>query len=105
MNEITNFLDDYLRKTGKESIGTVEANALLDKAGVLKDNPQRPGLPLRNKLRNGELPHAYQKAGKGSEWIIPHSTAERPAGKAGEVKKGNSFLQHVMENILKKDDE
>ena len=105
MNEITNFLDDYLRKTGKESIGTVEANALLDKAGVLKDNPQRPGLPLRNKLRNGELPHAYQKAGKGSEWIIPLSTAERPAGKAGEKKKGNSILQRAMRNILKKDDE
>ena len=105
MNEITNFLDDYLRKTGKESIGAVEANTLLDKAGILKDNPQRPGLPLRNKLRNGELPHAYQKAGKGSEWIIPLSTAKRPAGKAGEKKKGNSILQRAMENILKKNDE
>ena len=105
MNEIRNVLDDYLRKTGKESIGAVEANALLDKAGILKDNPQRPGLPLRNKLRNGELPHAYQKAGKGSEWVIPLSTAERPAGKASEKKKGNSILQRAMENILKKDDE
>ena len=83
MNEIINFLDEYLRKTGKESIGAVEANALLDKAGLLKDNPQRPGLPLRNKLRKGELPYAYQVAGKGSEWVIPLSTAERPA----EVKK------------------
>ena len=64
-----------------------EANALLDKAGLLKDNPQRPGLPLRNKLRKGELPYAYQVAGKGSEWVIPLSTAERPA----EVKKGSAF--------------
>lgn len=83
MTEIINFLDEYLRKTGRESIGAVEANALLDKAGLLKDNSQKPGLPLRNKLRKGELPYAYQVAGKGSEWVIPFSTAERPA----EVKK------------------
>ena len=87
VTEIINFLDEYLRKTGRESIGAVEANALLDKAGLLKDNPQRPGLPLRNKLRKGELPYAYQVAGKGSEWVIPLSTAERPA----EVKKGCAF--------------
>lgn len=84
---ISQFLDEYLQKTGRESIGAVEANALLDKAGILKDNPQRPGLPLRNKLRKGELPYAYQVAGKGSEWVIPLSTAERPA----EVKKDNVF--------------
>lgn len=87
MDKIVNFLDEYLRKTGRESIGAVEANALLDKAGLLKDNPQRPGLPLRNKLRKGELPYTYQVAGKGSEWVIPLSTAERPA----EVKKGSAF--------------
>ena len=84
---ISQFLDEYLQKTGRESIGAVEANALLGKAGILKDNPQRPGLPLRNKLRKGELPYAYQVAGKGSEWVIPLSTAERPA----EVKKDNVF--------------
>ena len=84
---ISQFLDEYLQKAGRESIGAVEANALLDKAGILRDNPQRPGLPLRNKLRKGELPYAYQVAGKGSEWVIPLSTAERPA----EVKKDNVF--------------
>lgn len=41
------FLDEYLQKNGRESIGAVEANALLDRGGILKDNPQRPGLPLR----------------------------------------------------------
>ena len=91
MDKIVNFLDEYLRKTGRESIGAVEANALLDKAGLLKDNPQRPGLPLRNKLRKGELPYAYQVAGKGSEWVIPLSTAERPA----EVKKGSAFRREA----------
>ena len=97
---ISQFLDEYLQKTGRESIGAVEANALLDKAGILKDNPQRPGLPLRNKLRNGELPYAYQVAGKGSEWVIPLSTAERPA----EVKKDSAFRRRV-EGVFGEDGE
>ena len=40
MNKIITFLDAYLQKTGKESISAVEANVLLDKAGILKDDPQ-----------------------------------------------------------------
>ena len=48
-------------------------------------------MPLRNKLRKGELPYACQVAGKGPEWVIPLSTAERPA----EVKKDNAFLRVV----------
>ena len=99
MNDIVNFLDGYLRKTGRESIGAVEANALLDKAGLLKDNLQKPGLPLRNKLRKGELPYAYQVAGKGSEWVIPLSTTERTA----EMKKDGAF-QRVVDNMFGEDE-
>ena len=95
MNAISNFLDEYLQKTGRESIGAVEANALLDKAGILKDNPQKPGLPLRNKLRNGELPYAYQVVGKGSEWVIPLSTAQREGGKS-------KFLQKVASELFER---
>jgi hypothetical protein len=73
MNEITRFLDEYLRRTCRLTIDPVEANALLSKAGILHDSKDRPGKPLRDKLRNGELPHAYQVAGKGSNWIIPLS--------------------------------
>ena len=72
MNEIIDFLDDYLLRTGKESIGAVEA-----KAGILKDSTDRPGMPLRRKLRKGEIPHAYQVGGKGSEWVIPISPEKR----------------------------
>ena len=99
MNTISNFLDEYLRKTGRESIGAVEANALLDKAGILKDNPQRPGLPLRNKLRKGELPYAYQVAGKGSEWIIPLSTAKREDAAQREGSK-SKFMQKVASGLF-----
>ena len=77
MNEIIDFLVDYLLRTGKESIGAVEANELLSKAGILKDSTDRPGMPLRRKLRKGEIPHAYQVGGKGSEWVIPISPEKR----------------------------
>ena len=99
MNTISQFLDEYLQKTGRESIGAVEANALLDKAGILKDNPQRPGLPLRNKLRKGELPYAYQAAGKGSEWVIPLSTAKRE--ETTQQGRGKSeFMQRVASELF-----
>ncbi len=99
MNTISNFLDEYLRKTGRESIGAVEANALLDKAGILKDNPQRPGLPLRNKLRKGELPYAYQVAGKGSEWVIPLSTVKREEMNQQGGSK-SKFMQRVASGLF-----
>lgn len=70
---ITTHLDTYLTRTGKTSIDPVEANAVLAKAGLLPDSKDRPGKPLRNILREGHLPHAFQSAGKGSSWTIPHS--------------------------------
>lgn len=70
---IINYLDEYLQTTGRESLNPVEANDILEKAGLLKDNKSRPGLPLRKMLRKGELPHAYQVSGKNSRWIIPLS--------------------------------
>ena len=96
MDKIVNFLDEYLRKTGRESIGAVEANALLDKAGLLKDNPQRPGLPLRNKLRKGELPYAYQVGGR---WIIPFSTAAKPV--ESEDVEVSPIYHWLMEMVRK----
>ena len=74
MNKITTFLDEYLEKSNRKSIGAVEANELLAKSGILKDNESRAGKPLRDLLRKGTLPHAFQMNGKGSSWIIPHST-------------------------------
>lgn len=71
---IINYLDTYLTKTGRPSIDPVEANAVLAKAGLLSDSKDRPGKPLRNLLRDGQLPHAFQSGGKGSLWTIPHSS-------------------------------
>lgn len=96
MDKIITFLDAYLQKTGKESISAVEANALLDKAGILNDDPRRHSLPLRRKLRNGELPYAYQVRGR---WIIPLSTAEKPV--ENEDVEVSPIYHWLMEMVRK----
>ena len=67
MSAITKFIDGYLTKSGRADIDPVEANDLLAKAGILKDSKDRPGKPLRDLLRKGQLPHAFQAGGKGLE--------------------------------------
>lgn len=74
LGKIVAYLDDYLSRNRIRSIGPVEANALLDKAGLLKDK-QGKGKPLRALLRKGFLPHAYQSSGKHSRWTISHSAS------------------------------
>lgn len=66
-------LDSYMTRKGLKSINAIEANSVLAKAGLLADSKERPGKPLRDLLRKGKLPHAYQTGGKGSSWIIPLS--------------------------------
>ncbi len=71
-------LDNFLTETGKRDIAPREANTLLEEKGLLRDDIRSPGLPLRNLLRTGKLPHAYQSDGKYSRWIIPHSGKREP---------------------------
>lgn len=71
---IITHLDTYLSRTGQPTIDPVEANAILSRAGLLTDSKDRPGKPLRDLLRKGLLPHAFQSGGKGSSWTIPHSS-------------------------------
>jgi hypothetical protein len=73
MKAIIECLDNYLAINGLLNINPVEANAILAKAGLLQDSRDRPGKPLRELLRKGSFPHAYQVGGKGSSWAIPHS--------------------------------
>lgn len=75
MKAIIECLDNYMTRKGLKSINAIEANAVLSKAGLLADSKERPGKPLRDLLRKGKLPHAYQTGGKGSSWIIPLSKA------------------------------
>lgn len=77
MKNIIDFIDNYLIKYNLESITPVEANKLLEEAGILNDSKSRPGLPLRNLLRANKLPYAFQENGKYSKWHIPHSNSKK----------------------------
>lgn len=72
-------IDSELEITGKPFLTPPEANAVLQRRGLLRDSIDRRGLPLRNILRSGQIRHAYQVAGKGSGWRIPHSESTTQA--------------------------
>lgn len=96
MNKIIKFLDEYLEKSNRESIGAVEANELLDKSGILKDNESRAGKPLRDLLRKGTLPHAFQMGGIGSSWVIPHSNrVKNRVSNYTSVKKQKKHIETI----------
>lgn len=75
MKQIIEILDRYLEEHDVTAIGAVEANAVLAREGLLDDNDLHPGFPLRQLLRAGKIPHAYQLNGYRSRWLIPHSSA------------------------------
>lgn len=98
---IISYLDNFLTQTGQSSIDPVAANAILSKAGLLSDSKDRPGKPLRNLLRNGQLPHAFQSGGKGSSWTIPHSSkwtskTGQTNSVATKVEKTNPIIKYTI---------
>jgi hypothetical protein len=102
MYSITKFLDDYLSRTGRKSIDPVEANALLAKAGILGDSKDRPGKPLRELLRKGHFPHAFQSGGKGSSWTIPLSSKGRNIVSNYSTVKQQKGNNNKLEKVTKK---
>lgn len=111
MIEIINFIDNYLKSENKIEINAVDANALLSKAGILRDSQDRPGKPLRDILRKGKIPHAYQN---GTRWLIPSSkqfskstsplTTNSLPKPAKEVVRSKS-VEHLNIADLLKDDQ
>ena len=71
IEKIISVIDEYLEANKKDYIGAVEANEVLTKKGLLRNSQSRPGKPLRDLLRKGLIPQAYQD--KGSKWVIPYS--------------------------------
>ncbi len=78
IHAISAFLQHELRAQGLDQVSAVDAAGWLDKAGLLRDSPSRPGLPLRNILRTlnkcGQLERlagAYQEPRQpyGRWWI------------------------------------
>lgn len=73
IDEIIFAIDQFLEDHNLQATTPVEVSPYLEKKGILRDSASRPGLPLRKKLREGKIKHAYQN---GSRWIIPHSKSE-----------------------------
>lgn len=63
-----------LREQGLREVDAVTAASWLDRAGVLKDSGSRPGLPLRNLLRAGQISGQHQELNR--RWSIGRVDAE-----------------------------
>jgi hypothetical protein len=76
ISQINLFLQDELRKRAQEEVRAVDAAGWLDAAGLLKDSRHRPGLPLRNLLRAGQIEGAEQRPPRPhGRWFIRRSEA------------------------------
>lgn len=97
ISKVIAIIDTEIEGSGIDYLTPPQANKILADQGVLKDSKHRPGLPLRNLLRDGLLPHAYQVEGR---WRIPHSTKtseeEIPATPIEAIK-----IKQTKENRLK----
>ena len=68
---INEFLQEHLSQPGAAELTAVEAATLLAQAGLLADSRHRPGLPLRNLLRAGQIVGADQRPPrKNGRWFI-----------------------------------
>lgn len=65
---IEDFIQAELKRRGQTDATAVEAARWLDEAGLLKDSASRPGLPLRNLLRDGKI--RGQRQEPNGRWFI-----------------------------------
>lgn len=99
IKKIISFIDQYLENNNVKYINSVDANSLLDKAGILNDSKTRAGKPLREILRKDLIPHAYQV---GVHWFIPHS-GTRGEESTEKEKSVSSTTTKKIEKISKPD--
>ena len=110
VKSIIEHIDKYLTESDRISIDPVEANEILEKAELLRNSKDRSGKPLRNLLRNGRLPHAFQLGGKGTKWTIPHSNKGKTknsnysntSNKKALLVKGKSKKQQINNTDFEK---
>jgi hypothetical protein len=69
--EINDFIQGRMTDEGLSEVRAVEAARWLDVAGLLNDSPDRPGLPLGNLLRAGEIIGSEQRPDRDhGRWFI-----------------------------------
>lgn len=102
IERIVEAIDNFLETKHQKTTTPVEINPYLEKIGLLYDSVSRPGKPVRDLLRKGKIPHAYQI---GVNWHIPHSE-ETPGnlkqalhGKSQKKEKSKSDNGHKLSPI------
>ncbi len=102
IKEIIKCLDRWMEANHVGSLTPPEANEILEREGLLKDHHDRPGKYLRDILRSGGIPHAYQDGSK--RWHIPHSSSTDDCLpttnheiKQSDVISGSLGLEELME--------
>jgi hypothetical protein len=103
IQKIIKAIDNELKRTGEKYITPPEANKILEKMHILNDRDAYSGLPLRNLLRQGRIPHAYQIGGKGSQWRIPHSIYKNSKPSNYSEQKAIKVKTKPVDNINKVD--
>ena len=58
---LSNFLQEQLAERSMPEVTAIEAAGWLDQAGLLADDAHRPGRPLRDRLRAGDVALAEQR--------------------------------------------
>ncbi len=68
---VSAFLQDELTSRRLDEVAAVEAARWLDRRNLLRDSPSRPGLPLRNLLRAGQITGSEQRPQQSNgRWFI-----------------------------------
>ena len=87
---INQYLQAELDRRNLASVSAVDAAAWLHEAGLLKDSGGRPGLPLRNLLRDKQI--LGQRQESNSRWFIDRAHDE-VGGTAWSLKPGDKILR------------
>lgn len=90
-NEINAFLQTQLTRRGLDRVAAVEAATWLEGAGLVSDSRERPGRPLRNRLRSGRIVGGRQI---GKRWFIHKVSEAEPSRSAGVTTE--SGVPHVV---------
>lgn len=107
VNAINRYLQDRLKQENLHEVTAVQAALWLHQADLLKDSASRPGLPLRNLLREGRISGQHQEP--NGRWYIrvcghdryePIAQAE-PAKPEMPIQRVETDQPHVLPDYLR----
>ena len=76
--EISEFIQLTLRIRGLSRVTPVVAAGWLSATGILRDSPQRRGMPLRERLREGGIAGQHQESnGRWYIYAVPQKSKKR----------------------------